>query len=74
MPWFRNAVLQDEQSRAMAASATDTSETSAEDPRAFMREVFRDGAVEFGGHAVDRPGRGATRQRIDLLQGVAVRQ
>jgi 2-polyprenyl-6-methoxyphenol hydroxylase-like FAD-dependent oxidoreductase len=45
VPWFRNAVLQDEQSRAMAASATATSESSAEDPRAFMREVFRDGLL-----------------------------
>src|SRR5262249_37442442 len=44
VPWFRNAVQQDEQSRALAAGETSTA-TANEDPREFMREVFRDGLL-----------------------------
>jgi 2-polyprenyl-6-methoxyphenol hydroxylase-like FAD-dependent oxidoreductase len=39
LPWFRSAVMQDAQARAMQE------ELSSEDPRAFMREVFRDGLL-----------------------------
>ncbi len=39
VPWFRSAVLQDAQARAMHE------ELSSEDPRAFMQAVFRDGLV-----------------------------
>jgi hypothetical protein len=46
VPWFRAAVFQDAQSRALAGdpSAQDAPQ-SAEDPRAFMQEVFRDGLL-----------------------------
>jgi hypothetical protein len=37
VPWFRAAVFQDKQAR--------DPEPSAEDPRAFMNEVFRDGLL-----------------------------
>jgi 2-polyprenyl-6-methoxyphenol hydroxylase-like FAD-dependent oxidoreductase len=39
VPWFRSAVLQDAQSKAMHE------EVAAEDPRAFMQQVFRDGLL-----------------------------
>jgi 2-polyprenyl-6-methoxyphenol hydroxylase-like FAD-dependent oxidoreductase len=39
VPWFRSAVLQDAQARAMHE------ELSPEDPRAFMQAVFRDGLL-----------------------------
>ncbi len=39
VPWFRSAVLQDAQARAMHE------ELSAEDPRAFMQAVFREGLL-----------------------------
>jgi 2-polyprenyl-6-methoxyphenol hydroxylase-like FAD-dependent oxidoreductase len=39
VPWFRSAVLQDAQARAMHE------ELSSEDPRAFMQAVFRDGLL-----------------------------
>jgi 2-polyprenyl-6-methoxyphenol hydroxylase-like FAD-dependent oxidoreductase len=39
VPWFRSAVLQDEQARALQA------ELPAEDPRAFMQAVFREGLL-----------------------------
>jgi 2-polyprenyl-6-methoxyphenol hydroxylase-like FAD-dependent oxidoreductase len=49
LPWFRNAVLQDEQSRALVegppAAAKGSTDPAAEDPRAFMREVFREGLL-----------------------------
>jgi 2-polyprenyl-6-methoxyphenol hydroxylase-like FAD-dependent oxidoreductase len=44
VPWFRNAVLQDEQSRALANASWDAA-SATEDPRAFMREVFREGLL-----------------------------
>jgi 2-polyprenyl-6-methoxyphenol hydroxylase-like FAD-dependent oxidoreductase len=45
-PWFRAAVLQDEESKAMSASrpASDASD-DAEDARAQIRSVMRDGLV-----------------------------
>jgi 2-polyprenyl-6-methoxyphenol hydroxylase-like FAD-dependent oxidoreductase len=43
VPWFRSSVLQDEQSRELAAPVE--GEASTDDPRAFMREVFRDGLL-----------------------------
>ena len=39
VPWFRSAVLQDEQARALRE------ELPAEDPRAFMQAVFREGLL-----------------------------
>jgi len=39
VPWFRSAVLQDAQARAMQE------EVPSEDPRAFMQAVFRDGLL-----------------------------
>ena len=39
VPWFRSAVMQDTQARAMHE------ELPAEDPRAFMQAVFRDGLL-----------------------------
>ena len=39
VPWFRSAVMQDAQARAMHE------ELPAEDPRAFMQSVFRDGLL-----------------------------
>jgi 2-polyprenyl-6-methoxyphenol hydroxylase-like FAD-dependent oxidoreductase len=39
VPWFRSAVLQDEQARALQE------ELPAEDPRAFMQAVFREGLL-----------------------------
>jgi 2-polyprenyl-6-methoxyphenol hydroxylase-like FAD-dependent oxidoreductase len=39
VPWFRSAVLQDAQARAMHE------EVPAEDPRAFMQSVFREGLL-----------------------------
>jgi 2-polyprenyl-6-methoxyphenol hydroxylase-like FAD-dependent oxidoreductase len=39
LPWFRSAVFQDTQSKGMQENL------SAEDPRAFMQEVFRDGLL-----------------------------
>jgi 2-polyprenyl-6-methoxyphenol hydroxylase-like FAD-dependent oxidoreductase len=39
VPWFRSAVMQDAQARVM------NEELPAEDPRAFMQAVFRDGLV-----------------------------
>jgi 2-polyprenyl-6-methoxyphenol hydroxylase-like FAD-dependent oxidoreductase len=53
MPWFRSAVVQDEQARAMAKPAAaniaradaDAAPPSNEDPRAFMQEVFREGLL-----------------------------
>ncbi len=39
VPWFRSAVLQDSQARAMHE------ELPSEDPRAFMQAVFRDGLL-----------------------------
>jgi 2-polyprenyl-6-methoxyphenol hydroxylase-like FAD-dependent oxidoreductase len=39
VPWFRSAVMQDAQARAMQE------EIAAEDPRAFMQAVFRDGLL-----------------------------
>jgi 2-polyprenyl-6-methoxyphenol hydroxylase-like FAD-dependent oxidoreductase len=41
VPWFRAAVMQDMQARDLAEG----SEVASEDPRAFMREVFRDGLL-----------------------------
>jgi 2-polyprenyl-6-methoxyphenol hydroxylase-like FAD-dependent oxidoreductase len=41
VPWFRAAVLQDAQARDLAEGT----EVPSEDPRAFMREVFRDGLL-----------------------------
>jgi hypothetical protein len=47
LPWFKGAVMQDAQSRELAEGATNAAPEpgSAEDPRAFMREVFRDGLL-----------------------------
>ncbi len=39
VPWFRSAVLQDTEARAMHE------ELAADDPRAFMQAVFRDGLL-----------------------------
>jgi 2-polyprenyl-6-methoxyphenol hydroxylase-like FAD-dependent oxidoreductase len=39
VPWFRSAVMQDAQARAM------NEELPAEDPRAFMQSVFREGLL-----------------------------
>jgi flavin-dependent dehydrogenase len=39
VPWFKSAVMQDAQARAMHE------ELSSEDPRAFMQKVFRDGLL-----------------------------
>jgi 2-polyprenyl-6-methoxyphenol hydroxylase-like FAD-dependent oxidoreductase len=39
VPWFRSAVLQDEQARVLRE------ELPAEDPRAFLQAVFRDGLL-----------------------------
>ena len=39
VPWFRSATMQDQQARAMHE------ELPAEDPRAFMQAVFRDGLL-----------------------------
>ncbi len=39
VPWFRSAVLQDTEARAMQADLAD------DDPRAFMQAVFRDGLL-----------------------------
>ena len=39
VPWYRSAVFQDEQARALHE------EVSAEDPRAFMQSVFREGLL-----------------------------
>jgi 2-polyprenyl-6-methoxyphenol hydroxylase-like FAD-dependent oxidoreductase len=39
VPWFRSAVLQDAQARAMHE------DVPSEDPRAFMQSVFRDGLL-----------------------------
>jgi 2-polyprenyl-6-methoxyphenol hydroxylase-like FAD-dependent oxidoreductase len=39
VPWFRSAVMQDAQARAMHE------ELPAEDPRAFMQSVFREGLL-----------------------------
>ncbi len=39
VPWFRSAVLQDNQARALHQ------ELAADDPRAFMQAVFRDGLL-----------------------------
>jgi hypothetical protein len=39
VPWFRSAVMQDAQARAMHE------ELPSEDPRAFMQAVFRDGLL-----------------------------
>jgi 2-polyprenyl-6-methoxyphenol hydroxylase-like FAD-dependent oxidoreductase len=41
VPWFRAAVFQDEQARMQAASE----ELSAEDPRAFVQSIFREGLL-----------------------------
>jgi hypothetical protein len=39
LPWFRSAVVQDLQARTM------NEDVPAEDPRAFMQTVFRDGLL-----------------------------
>ena len=41
VPWFRSAVLQDEQARMQATGE----ELPPEDPRAFMQAIFRDGLL-----------------------------
>jgi 2-polyprenyl-6-methoxyphenol hydroxylase-like FAD-dependent oxidoreductase len=41
VPWFRSAVVQDEQARMQASGE----ELPPEDPRAFMQSVFRDGLL-----------------------------
>ena len=41
VPWFRGAVVQDEQARMAAAGE----EFPSEDPRAFMQTIFRDGLL-----------------------------
>ncbi|MGH8976697.1 MAG: FAD-dependent monooxygenase [Acidimicrobiia bacterium] len=41
VPWFRSAVVQDEQARMHASGE----ELPPEDPRAFMQSVFRDGLL-----------------------------
>ena len=43
VPWFRSAVVQDAQARAMQDAAG--ADLAPDDPRAFMREVFRDGLL-----------------------------
>jgi 2-polyprenyl-6-methoxyphenol hydroxylase-like FAD-dependent oxidoreductase len=43
VPWFRSAVIQDAQARALAEGLPD--DASPEDPRAFMQAVFRDGLL-----------------------------
>jgi hypothetical protein len=43
LPWFRSAVLQDAQARAMVDELPQ--DASPEDPRAFMQAVFRDGLL-----------------------------
>jgi 2-polyprenyl-6-methoxyphenol hydroxylase-like FAD-dependent oxidoreductase len=43
VPWFRSAVMQDAQSRALAQGLPE--DASPEDPRAFMQAVFRDGLL-----------------------------
>jgi 2-polyprenyl-6-methoxyphenol hydroxylase-like FAD-dependent oxidoreductase len=47
-PWFRAAVLQDEESKALAAlepEGTAVHDDDADDQRAFLRSVLRDGLV-----------------------------
>jgi 2-polyprenyl-6-methoxyphenol hydroxylase-like FAD-dependent oxidoreductase len=44
-PWFRAAVLQDEESKAFAAENTDVASPADDDPRAMLRAVMRDGLV-----------------------------
>jgi hypothetical protein len=43
VPWFRSAVVQDEQARMLAEGAP--ADASPDDPRAFMQSVFRDGLL-----------------------------
>jgi 2-polyprenyl-6-methoxyphenol hydroxylase-like FAD-dependent oxidoreductase len=43
VPWFRSAIVQDDHARAVASARAEP--LSAEDPRAFMQEVFREGLL-----------------------------